>query len=259
MAATAATQGFSMLRLMLPSLAVCAMLLLGTALRADDKARDVLKHAIAARGGEEKLSKMKGYRESSRGSIAVMGMEIEFEAQTIAAPPTRMRTDLEMELSGTKHTVKVRINGDSIKRSIDGKDLEMQDAEKEDGKQRMQVSYAMRLVPLLNDKTVQIKSLADAIVDGKETDVVQVSGKAIKETKFYFDRNTHLLTKVEYEGLGPSGNKGKLEMRLSEYKEFDGIKQPTKMTFSNDGTKFLEQTLTEYKVLDKIDEKDLDD
>ena len=53
-----------------PFLAIGAVFVFGPALRADDKAKEIVKQAIAARGGEEKLSKVKGYRETSKGTIS---------------------------------------------------------------------------------------------------------------------------------------------------------------------------------------------
>lgn len=248
-----------MSRFVLPVMAMCSVLALGSALRADDKANEIVKQGIAARGGAEKLSKIKGYKESSKGTISVNGMDIDFTAETTAAPPTKMKTNLKMEIGGMTHAVEVVFNGDSLKRTIDGMTVPLQEGEKEDGKQRMELAYAMRLTPLLEDKAFQLKSLEDAKVDGKDANVVLVSGKDLKDAKFYFDKGTHLLLKLEYEGLGPSGAKGKQEMALGEYKEFDGIKQPTKLVVSSDGTKFLEQMLTEYKTLEKVDDKDFAD
>ena len=248
-----------MRRTMLPLAAVCGVLAFGTAVRADDKAKEVIKQGIAARGGEEKLNKMKGYREKSKGTISVMGMEIEFSLDTLAAPPTKMKAELKMEVGGMSHTVDIVFNNGALKRTIGDMMLPVSDADKDDAKQRMEVAYAMRLTPLLDDKAFQIKSLADAKVGGKDTDVIQVTGKDVKDTKFYFDKATHLLAMVEYEGVAPMGGKGKQELQLSEYKDFDGVKQPTKLVISNDGTKFLEQSLTEYKPLDKIDDKEFAD
>jgi hypothetical protein len=38
---------------------------------------------------------------------------------------------------------------------------------------------------------------------------------------------------------------------VSNYKEFDGIKKATKIESKRDGEKFIEQEITDYKVLDK--------
>ncbi|HLW64958.1 MAG TPA: hypothetical protein VKS79_06515 [Gemmataceae bacterium] len=247
-----------MRRTMLP-VAVCGILVLSAGVRADDKAKEIIKQGIAARGGEEKLSKVKGYREKTKGTISIMNMDIDFSSDSVSAPPTKMKTELKMEVGGMSHSIEVVFNGETMRRSIDGMMLPLQDAEKEDAKQRMQVAYAMRLTPLLDEKAYQSKALPDAKVDGKDAAVVQITGKDMKETKFYFDKTTHLLALVEYEGVGPMGTKGKQELHLSEYKEFDGVKQPTKLMISNDGTKFMEQSVTEYKPLEKVDDKEFAD
>jgi hypothetical protein len=248
------------MRRWLPSLwTIGCVLVFGVPLRADEQADKIIKQSIAARGSVARLNKIKGYEESSRGTISVMGMDIDFTAESLAAPPTRMKTTLKMEVNGMAHTIKVLFNGVAMTRSIDGNPLPLKEEEKDDARQRMHVAYLMRLTPLLDHQKYQLKCLVEAKVNGKDAQVIEISGKELRDTKFYFDKSTHLLAKVEYEGIGPGGNKGKQELVLSEYKEFNGIRQPTRLVISHDGTKFLEQTLTKYKILEKVNDSDFID
>jgi DNA invertase Pin-like site-specific DNA recombinase len=49
------------------------------------------------------------------------------------------------------------------------------------------------------------------------------------------------------------------ETTFANYKEFGGIKKATKIENKRDGEKFLEQEITEFKVLDKVDPKTFDE
>src|SRR5207249_1792438 len=103
-------------------------------------------------------------------------------------------------------------------------------------------------------------SIAGVKVGDNETVGVSVTGKDVKEVKLYFDKSTHLLAKVERMGTAPmSTDEVKQEIFLSDYKEVQGMKRPTKTVMNNDGKKFMESTVTEQKYLEKLDDKDFSD
>src|SRR5258706_223613 len=81
--------------------------------------------------------------------------------------------------------------------------------------------------------------------------------KDIQEGKLHSDKGTYLLAKVERKGTAPmSTDEVKQEIFLSDYKEVQGVKRPTKTVMNNDGKKFMESTVTEQKFLEKLDDKD---
>ena len=55
--------------------------------------------------------------------------------------------------------------------------------------------------------------------------------------------------------LGSGGDEFPREMTYvySDYKDFDGIKRPTKIEAKRDGKDFWKAEVTEFKVLDKVD------
>src|SRR5262249_45727363 len=96
----------------LPCLTLSAVLMFVSGLRADDAAVEIIKQAIAARGGEEKLNKIKAYKETTKGSISIMGMDLDFTSQSTVAPPTKMKTSVKMEVGGNAVTFEQVLNGD---------------------------------------------------------------------------------------------------------------------------------------------------
>ena len=243
----------------LPGFAISVLFLFGPSLRADDAANEIIKQAIAARGGEEKLNKIKAYKETTKGTISIMGMDLDFTSESTVAPPKKIKTTAKMEVGGNAVTFEQVINGDKAKVTVNGMDVPVEDSQKADSLQRLRLTEAMKLTPLLADKSYDLKSLGESKVDGKDVVGVQVSSKNLKDTKMYFDKTTHLLVKTEHQGLDPTGKSAKQETFASDYKEFDGVKQPTKVLIKNDGEKFMEFQITEFKVLEKVDDKDLAD
>jgi len=249
-----------MRRTLLSIVAANVVLLFSGGLYAQDGPKEIIKKAIAATGGEEKLKKFKGFKDSSEGSISLNGMEIDFESSTIAVPPDKQKTTLKVAIGGMKVTVEQLINGDKVTSKANGKEQEVTDAQKEDIRQQMRMREAAKLVPLLADKEYELKPAEAIKVDGKDAVGVKISRKNLKELIFYFDRKTNLLVKVERSGLAPgTGEAAKQEIFLTDHKEVDGVKRPTKQVIFFDGTKFLESTVVEQRMLEMIDDKEFND
>ena len=52
------------------------------------------------------------------------------------------------------------------------------------------------------------------------------------------------------------GQPAKQEIIFKDYKDVDGVKRPTKFVMLYDGKKFLEATVVEQHMLEKIDDKE---
>ena len=69
--------------------------------------------------------------------------------------------------------------------------------------------------------------------------------------KLYFDKESGLPVKLIAKVIGFGGDEFTQETSYSNYKDFDGAKKATKISAKRDGEKFVEQEITEFKVLDK--------
>ena len=228
---------------------------------AQDDPKEIIKKAIAAHGGAEKLDKFKGSKNSSKGTISIMGLELEFTSDTVSMYPAKQKSTIKMDVMGNAITVVQLIVGDKMSVTLNGMAQEVPDAQKSELKQSIEMQRVMNLTPLLAEKGFEMKSLGDTKVNGKEVVGVSVSSKNLKETKMYFDKSTNLLTKVERMGADPTGGGGevKQEMFLSDYKDVQGLKKPMKVTMMNDGKKFMDSTVTKQEVLEKVDDKEFAD
>jgi hypothetical protein len=63
-----------------------------------------------------------------------------------------------------------------------------------------------------------------------------------------------LVVKTERRALDPGMKGVNTETFYGDYKEIDGVKQPTKVVVHQDGKKFLDTEVTEVKFFDKLEE-----
>jgi hypothetical protein len=110
------------------------------------------------------------------------------------------------------------------------------------------------LLPL-KDKAFKIESAKEEKVDGKPADAIKVTGPDGKDFTLYFDKESGLPVKLVAKVAGFMGDEATQETTYSDYKEFGGIKKATKIQVKRGGEKFLEQQISDFKVLDKVDAK----
>jgi hypothetical protein len=228
---------------------------------AQDDPKELIRKAIAAHGGADLIEKYKGSRTSSKGTISVQGMELEFTSDGVSMDPDKQKTTLKLEVGGMSVTVVQLSNGDKFSMVFNGMAVPLQDAQKSDMKSSVELHKIMNLTPLISDKSYEIKMLPPIKVDEKEAVGIEVSNKEIKGVKVYFDKATNLIIKTEHKGLDPATGMGEVvhEIVLSDYKDVKGIKHPMKTVATADGKKFMENTTTKIEVFEKIDDSEFSD
>lgn len=128
----------------------------------------------------------------------------------------------------------------------------------------------LTLIPItllaLKDKEYKMEAIAEEKVGDKPAVGIKVTAPDKKDFKLYFDKESSLPVKMVAIVPGFQGGEFTQETTFSDYKElkeinkeiakeFGGIKKATKIVYKRDGMKFMEQTLTEFKILDKVDPK----
>jgi hypothetical protein len=115
--------------------------------------------------------------------------------------------------------------------------------------------------PLANEK-YQLTVLGPAMVKGRPTTCVKVNVEGSSEIKLYFDSDTRLLAKAEYDGPdlspyinAPAGPNKHLEIYFSDYRETDQIKQWHKMEYSDGNGAAGSFEVTSVRFLNEVDEK----
>src|SRR5262249_18023233 len=99
------------------------------------------------------------------------------------------------------------------------------------------------------------ESATDEKVGDKPASGLKVTGPDGKDFTLFLDKESGLPVKTVAKVRGFQGEEFTQEALYSDYKDFDGIKQATKVELKRDGESFLKQEIIEFKVLEKVDPK----
>jgi hypothetical protein len=240
-------------------LAACAVAASSAGARAADEPKDILAKAIKAHGGEESLTKFQAAQTRNKGKIDIPGVgEVEFTQETAYMIPDKFKDAMELKVMGQTISVLTLINGDKVTIEAMGKEVPLNDAVKDTIKDAGYMLRVARLAPLVKEKGFDLDIIGEDKVEGKEVVGVRVSSKGHKDIGLYFDKKTHLLTKIEHRTVDPtSGNEIAEERIITEYgKDKNGLATPKKVILNRDGKKFLEAEVLEVTYLEKLDDSE---
>ena len=222
----------------------------------DDDAVKIVKAGIKAHGGEEALKKNKAGDFKMKGSMSVLGADLEFTGGMTYQLPDQFKMSIDTSLMGQKLAIVQIANGEKFKTTMNGAAQKLDDKTKDEIRQGVSSQEISMLYPLLDKEKYTIKAGKDAKVGDVECSTVMVEGKKTKKIKLSFDKKTGLLYATSRTGLAPgSGEEVEEETIMTEYKEVDGVKIPMKMLVKHDGKTFMTATFTEAKLSEKLDPK----
>jgi hypothetical protein len=233
------------------------------------EAEAILDNAIKAAGGQEKLAKLTSFvlkmkRKSTprgEGPTLETALEISYEF------PDRKRTETSRGTGGTTTTTLQILNGDKAWLSSRGTTRELTVDQAARLKTEPFPEFPVRQLPLYKGKGYKLTMLGESRVEEKRVLGVKIASEGKPDVKLFFDKETGLLLKREHElsrtapaGAGvPAGadapNSITVEILYEDYKESGGIKFPAKTTRLQGGQKISEEEVTEFKAVEKFDEK----
>ena len=229
-------------------LAVCAAAVsLGAApAPADDEAQAVIERAVKAHGGFDRLSRVHADRVKSRGVLIVNGRETPFESETTVQLPNQFRNVLQLE--GDRKAVFVEVlNGDKIYFTLDGQPQKVDDNLTTEIRETMQLNQAIRLVPLLTDKTYVLEPLGEVKIDDQPCLGVKATAKGRREVRLFFNKESGLLVKTEHSMDDGAGKEAVQEEFYSDFEDVKGYKRPKKMVAYRNGKKIMEAETTDVQ------------
>jgi hypothetical protein len=228
----------------------------GPARAEDDKDTNaILDKAIKALGGEEKLATVKAATWKGKGKITFGDNENEFTSQATVQGLEHFRSEFEGEFGGNKIKGITVLNGDKGWRKFGDMSMELDKDAVANEKRTVYLQVIPVTILPLKGKDFKCKAAGEEKVDGKAAVGIAVTCPDGKDFKLYFDKESGLPVKQVAKVVGFVGDEFTQETTFAAYKEFNGIKKATKVVAKRDGQKFLEQEVTEFKVLDKVDPK----
>jgi hypothetical protein len=215
----------------------------------------VLDKAIKALGGEDKLSKANAVTWKAKGTISFGGSDNEVATQGTVQGLDHYRQEFEGDFGGNKIKGVAVLAGDKGWRKFGDMEQEMdKDTVANEKRTAYLAIVPMTIVPL-KGKEFKVETIAEENVGGKPAVGVKVIGPDGKDFRLYFDRETGLPVKLVAKVAGFMGEEFTQETTYSDYKDMGGIKKATKLQSKRDGEKFMDQQITEFKILDKVDPK----
>lgn len=241
---------------LIPAAALLAVALSGPA-RADDAkdATAVLDKAIKALGGEDKLSKAKGTSVKVKATLTFMGMDIEMELASTVKGVGASRSEFAGSFGGMDIRGVTVLAGGKGWQEVNGQTMEMPDDRRAAAARELYMNTAAVLVLPLKGKGFKTALAGEEKVDGKPAAVVQVTDPDGNEFKVFFDKASGLPVRTAGRVAGFDGAEAEQVATYSEFKEMGGIKRATKLVATRDGEKFATQQVTEFKLLEMVDDK----
>jgi hypothetical protein len=231
----------------------------GVPARADDKAdaKAIVEKALKALGGEDKLGKLKSATWKAKGTLFLMDESIDYTGDWAAQSPDRLRVVIKGSFKGEKFTRTQILNGDKAYIKLNDGETETRG---KDGVAESQREYRMLVIPAmilpLKDKGFKLQTLGEEKVGDTPAVGLKVTGPDGKDFRLYFDKKTGLPIKLAAK-IKPMGGDDEIEQEwiYSDYKEVQGIKRAMKLELRREGKKFLEQTISDVKFAEKLDDK----
>jgi hypothetical protein len=225
--------------------------------QADDtgNANAILDKVIKALGGEEKLSKIKAASWKAKGTIRLMGSDNSFTTQWVVQGLDQTRQEFEGDFGGSPFKGITVLAGDKGWRMFASNRTALdKDALANEKRTAYLALIPITIVPL-KGKEFKLETIGEENVGDKPAAGIKATGADGKEFRLYFDKESGLPVKQVAKVVDFTGAEFTRETTFSDYQDMAGIRKATKIQFKRDGEKFMEQQITEFKVLETVDPK----
>jgi hypothetical protein len=120
-------------------------------------------------------------------------------------------------------------------------------------KETQYASWVTSLLPL-KDKAFELSSLGESKVGDRPVVGIKVARKGHLDVQLFFDKENWLLLKREYRYKeARTGKEAEMVITSVDFKEFGGLKFPTKVDMKLDGKKFVEAEMLDIKPQHNLD------
>jgi len=219
---------------------------------AQDAPKAIIEKAVKAHGGADLLGKFTAERVTAKGTISIMGMDVEMSATSVTQYPDKQKVTGTLSLGGQEIKIVQVNNGDSMSLSVNGQAQALSDEQKADGKQDLYADSLTRLVPLLKGDAYTLKAGPEAAVGGNPAVSVVVEHAKHKPVTLYFDKESGRLVRAAFKATEEGAEVDK-ETTYSDYKAVQGVQVAHKQSSTKGGKKEAEVTVEKYELLEKAD------
>jgi len=221
----------------------------------DKDAQAVLDKGIAALGGAEKLGAVKAATWKAKGKINFGGNENEFNSAVTVQGLDHYRSEFESQFGDNKFKGVTVVSGDKGWRKFADNSMMLE----KDGLANEKRNVYLQVVPMtlvpLKGKGFKVDGTGAEKVGDKMASVLKVTAPDGKDFKIYMDQASGQPVKLVANVVGFNGQEFAQETMFANYKDFQGIKKATKIEIKRDGETFMNQEITEFRTVEKVDPK----
>lgn len=185
--------------------------------------------------------------------INLNGAESEVSGKATAAGLERFKSEVEGEFNGNKFRVATVVDGDKGWRKFGDNAMPLDGDALANERRSIYLQVGGTTVLPLKGKGFKAELSGEEKVADKPASVVKFTGPDGKDFKIAFDKETGLPVRLSATVAGFMGEDYLQETYYKDYKEFGGIKRATRTEVRRDGEKFLDQELSDYETLDKVE------
>ncbi len=236
-------------------LTCCLLLVLGSAAAGQpEKPQDLVKAAVVAAGGNDKLSKFPAGRVVGKGTMTFAGVETPFTFEQAYHVPGRFRTVVRCQVKGQKWELLQVVDGATAKQTINGRVVPLTDAGIKELQLAVVLNEIAQLTPLVADKRFTLKP--DKQLKGLDAAGFVVQVRGYPDLRLAFDRDSGHLARIAYRDTDPDiAKEVDTELSFSDFKEVGGLTKPMRSVVSRDGRKVADLTVEKFTPLEAIDPK----
>jgi hypothetical protein len=217
--------------------------------------RAIIARGLQARGGEAREAKYKGVTMKGAGTFYGLGEAIPFTGEWQFQGHEQSRSTLEIKVMDQTLAFTQVVNGEQGWSKFNDEVKAMPREELAEEKASMYAKWVASLLPL-KDKGFKLAGVGEVKVGERAAIGVRVSHDGKRDINLFFDKASGQLVKTETQVKDVKGG-GDREMTeevfLADYKEFQGIKYPTKITINRDGKPFVEAGMTNIHPQEMVD------
>jgi hypothetical protein len=221
----------------------------------DQDAKAVVDKAVKALGGAQKLGAVKAFAWKAKGKHKINDNDGGFTSKVTLQGIDHFRQEFDGDFGGNQVKGVIVLDGDKGWRKFGENSGKLEDDALANQKRNVYLQAVPAMVLPLKGEGFKVESAAEEKVGGKPAVALKVTGPDGKEFQLFFDKQSGLPVKLTATVAGFQGGEYAQETTFANYKDFDGIKRATKIETKRNGKQFIEQEITEFKVLDKVDPK----
>jgi hypothetical protein len=211
----------------------------------EKEAKEILERAIKAHGGTKALTKAAQLERRDKGTQGPTA----FTSKVVRSLPDRVR----LTIVHGETTTTVVLNGNKGWKSDGGPAEALEAPRLKELREEAYVDWIATLVPLTKTGFT-LSTLPKTKVSGEQAVGIKVVHKGSPDVRLYFLQRNGLLAKIQFE-TKRAGLAVEMEYLFSAFKEFSGVKLPTRRTELINGKKFTEYTSSDVSFPAKIDAK----